>query len=71
MLKVLFQLFLINICFADYPDYNAVISGSVHPWNLFIHNISQEDAHIGILDENLSVEWEVFSDENGMNFNVL
>ena len=72
MFKLIFTLFLLSLCDADYPNYNYIWNpdGNTFPGDLFVHSISQDDPHIGILNHDSSLKWEVFSGNNGMDFKV-
>ena len=57
-----------NLAICDYPNYNAVINSEPYPSKLFIHSMSGSDPHIGILNPDLSLHWEVNSGEKGFDF---
>jgi len=58
----------VSLILCDYPDYNAVIYDNPYPSKLFIHSMSSSDPHIGILNPDLSIHWEVNSGEQGFDF---
>jgi len=53
---------------SDYPDYNVIMNGTPYPSKLFIHSMSNFDPHLGILNPDLSVYWEVYSGNQGFDF---
>ena len=57
-----------NVLKPDYPDYNIIMNGSPYPSKLFVHSMSSENPHIGILNHDLSLHWEVNSGEQGFDF---
>ena len=59
---------ILGCCFAYYPDYNATVNGSQYPAKLFVHSISSTNPHLGILNSDLSLYWNVNHGENGFDF---
>ena len=57
-----------NILKPDYPDYNATVNGTPYPSKLFVHSMSSENPHMGILNPDLSLYWEVNSGDQGFDF---
>ena len=67
ILSIVFNSFM---CFAicDYPNYSTTINAEPYPSKLFIHSMSSSDPHMGILNPDLSLHWEVNSGEQGFDF---
>ena len=53
---------------ADYLDYNFTINQEPSPGKLFIHSMSTEHPHMGILNTDLSLHWNVYSHNQGFDF---
>ena len=53
---------------AEYPDYEITINGSPYPEKLFIHSMSSLNPHIGILNPDLSLHWNINCGEQGFDF---
>jgi len=53
---------------AEYPDYDITINGNPYPDKLFIHSMSSTNPHIGILNPDLSLHWNIYSGEQGFDF---
>jgi len=53
---------------AVYPNYNYLSNDNAYPSKLLIHSMSSNDPHIGILNEDLSIYWEVSHGEHGFDF---
>ena len=51
-----------------YPDYNIIMNDVPYPAKLFVHSMSSENPHMGILNPDLSLYWEVNSGEQGFDF---
>ena len=58
----------ITLLRATYPDYNFTIHGTPYPSKLFIHSMSSTNPHMGILNPDLSLHWNVSSGEQGFDF---
>ena len=53
---------------ADYPDFNITVNGDPYPSKLFIHSMSSVNPHMGILNPDLSLHWNINSGEQGFDF---
>ena len=59
---------IFGCCLAYYPDYNAIVTGIPYPAKLIIHSMSSTNPHLGILNSDLSMYWNVNHGENGFDF---
>ena len=71
-MKYKIQIIIITLMFsnaiADYLDYNFTINQEPYPGKLFIHSMSTEHPHMGILNTDLSLHWNVYSHNQGFDF---
>ena len=57
-----------NVLKSDYPDYNVIMNGTPYPSKLFVHSMSSANPHMGILNPELSLYWNVNSGDQGFDF---
>tara|TARA_Y100000996_G_C22517599_1_gene641081 strand:- start:184 stop:1467 length:1284 start_codon:yes stop_codon:yes gene_type:complete len=67
-IKYIFTFIFCSLLFGAYPDYDYTIIGDPYPAKLFVHSMSTENPHIGILNEDLSIYWEVNHGNHGFDF---
>ena len=67
-IQILIIVLMCNIAIADYLDYNFTINEEPYPGKLFIHSMSTEHPHMGILNTDLSLHWNVYSHNQGFDF---
>ena len=69
-MQILMMLMILPITLlrATYPDYNFTTHGTPYPSKLFIHSMSSTNPHMGILNPDLSLHWNVNSGEQGFDF---
>ena len=69
-MQILMMLMILQITLlrATYPDYNFTIHGTPYPSKLFIHSMSSTNPHMGILNPDLSLHWNVSSGDQGFDF---
>jgi len=65
--NIVFLVFFTTLL-AIYPNYNYLSSDNAYPSKLLIHSMSSDNPHIGILNEDLSIYWEVNHGEHGFDF---
>ena len=53
---------------ADYPDFNITVNEDPYPSKLFIHSMSSVNPHMGILNPDLSLYWNINSGDQGFDF---
>ena len=46
---------------ADYPDFDITVNGDPYPSKLFVHSMSSVNPHMGILNPDLSLHWNINS----------
>ncbi|MBI45509.1 MAG: hypothetical protein CMG66_05025 [Candidatus Marinimicrobia bacterium] len=67
---ILFTTFtlVLSLGLCDYPEHNITINESPFNSKLFIHSMSGEQSHIGIMNPDLSLYWHVNSGQQGFDF---
>ena len=53
---------------ADYPDFDIIVNGDPYPSKLFVHSMSSVNPHMGILNPDLSLYWNINSGDQGFDF---
>jgi len=66
--KMLIMIIFLEFSYSNYPDYNYFINGNPYPAKLFINSMSSNNPHIGILDSNLSIYWQINHGDRGFDF---
>ena len=69
-IQILLITFIIsgNLLKPEYPAYNATINTTPYPSNLFVHSMASYNPHIGILNHDLSLHWNVHGGDQGFDF---
>jgi len=67
-IQILIIILICNTAIADYLDYNFVINQEPYPAKLFVHSMSTQAPHMGILNPDLSLHWNVYSHNQGFDF---
>ena len=54
----------------DYPDFEIIQLNDPQPSPMFIHTMSEQNRFMGIIDQDLDIQWHVRSNFMGLDFKV-
>ena len=54
----------------DYPDFEIIQLNDPQPSPMFIHTMSEQNRFMGIIDQDLNIQWHVRSNFMGLDFKV-
>ena len=64
-------MYLTNLLIADYPNFEVTINNNPYPEKLILHSMSNNDPHLGILNDDLSLYWGVNNGNTGFDLKVI